>query len=132
MVRDEGLGTGSARMKGRLTMPVDEGLSEIYRTALQDVAGIAERRMMGGLCFMVNGNMLGGAHREKDGTGLFMFRVGKSNADEADRIGGGEIVMLGDRPMPGFYFVNADDCPDDLFEAWKTLALSHALSLPPK
>lgn len=113
-------------------MPVDEGLSQIYRDALADVPGVTEKRMMGGMCFMVHGNMLGGAHREKDGRGLFMFRVGKANIDVAEKLGGGTAVMLGNRPMPGFYFVEADDCPDDLFEAWKALALSHALSLPPK
>ncbi len=113
-------------------MAVDEGLNEIYRCALGDMPGVTEKKMMGGVCFMVNGNMLGGAHREKDGTGYFMFRVGKENAGAAEKIGGGEVMKQGGRVMSGLYFVEADDCPDALFEKWKSLALSHALSLPPK
>jgi hypothetical protein len=76
-------------------MAVDEGLNEIYRSALVDVPGVTEKKMMGGVCFMVNGNMLGGAHREKDGTGYFMFRVGKENAASAEKIGGGEVMKQG-------------------------------------
>lgn len=113
-------------------MPVDEGLNETFRGALIDVPGVTEMKMMGGICFMVNGNMLGGAHREKDGTGYFMFRVGKQNAATAEEIGGGEVVKQGGRVMSGLYFVEADSCSDALFDKWKSLALSHALSLPPK
>ena len=113
-------------------MAIDEGLNEVYRSALEEVPSVTEKKMMGGVCFMVNGNMLGGAHREKNGTGYFMFRVGKENAAAAEKIGGGEVMKQGGRIMSGFYFVAADDCSDKLFEKWKSLALSHALSLPPK
>ncbi|WP_428027997.1 TfoX/Sxy family protein [Altererythrobacter sp.] len=113
-------------------MAVDEGLSEIYRSALNETPGLTERKMMGGVCFLVNGNMLGGAHREKDGAGYFMFRVGKENTAAAEKIGGGEVMKQGGRVMSGLYFVEADDCSDALFEKWKSLALSHVLSLPPK
>jgi hypothetical protein len=113
-------------------MAADECLNEIYRSALDQVSGVTEGKMMGGVCFMVNGNMLGGAHRDKDGTGYFIFRVGKENASAADKIGGGEVMKQGGRIMSGLYFVGADDCPDALFEEWTSLALSHALSLPPK
>lgn len=58
---------------------------------------------------------------------------GKSRpVESAEKIGGGKIVEFGGRAMGGLYFVEADDYPDALFEKWKSLALSHALSLPPK
>ncbi len=41
-------------------MAHDEGLAHILRDDLIDVAGISERNMFGGLCFMLNGNMLCG------------------------------------------------------------------------
>ena len=118
-------------------MAYDEALTETFRTVLaqslgKDLPGIVERRMMGGVCFMLNGNMLGGAHREKDGTGFFMFRVGKENARAAEKIGGGEIVDMGGRKMGGLYFVEADSCSTDLLNAWSALALSFASSLPRK
>lgn len=113
-------------------MPKDETLNATLRAAIGDHPGLGEKNMMGGTCFFVNGNMLGGAHREKDGTGLFMFRVGKANAARADAVGGGRVVELNGRRMGGMYFVEADDCAHDRLTAWVDLALGHALSLPPK
>ena len=40
----------------------DEDLSNRLRETLEGTASVSEKRMMGGLCFMMNGNMLCGAH----------------------------------------------------------------------
>lgn len=101
------------------------------RQALQAGDGITEKRMMGGVCFFLHGNMIGGADRAKDGTRRFMFRVGKDNAEQAARLGAEAPLLLGERIMPGFYFVDSD-CDDRHFIAWLDLALAHAGSLPPK
>lgn len=50
-------------------MPYDEQVAARMRKALQSYAGLTEKRMMGGLCFMLNGNRVGGADRTKDGVG---------------------------------------------------------------
>ncbi len=113
-------------------MAVDEELSKNFRDALEGLPGTSDKKMMGGTCFFVNGHMVGGAHREKSGRGLFMFRVGVDNVAAAEVIGGGEKLVQGGRLMRGFYFVEADDCPPELFEAWKSLAVAHAMSLSPK
>lgn len=73
----------------------DEELSDRLRNALEGMTGVSEKRMMGGLCFMLNGNMLGGAHREKSGEQLFMFRVGKENEDAALSLPGARPMQLG-------------------------------------
>lgn len=51
---------------------VDDATLIPMRAALAGVSGVVEKRMMGGVCFLVNGNMLGGADK-----GRYMFRVGK-------------------------------------------------------
>ena len=52
--------------------------------SLKDKTGISEKKMMGSpSASSSHGNMIGGAHRTKDGEGRFMFRVGKDNAAEA-------------------------------------------------
>lgn len=53
-------------------MPHEPHLAERMRQALKTRAGIAERRMFGGYCWMLHGNMLCGVE-----VGRFMFRVGK-------------------------------------------------------
>jgi TfoX/Sxy family transcriptional regulator of competence genes len=111
----------------------DEELSDRLREALEGMAGVSERRMMGGLCFMLNGNMLGGAHREKSGEQLFMFRVGKESEAEALARPGAMPMQLGDRsPMRGFIFVDASLCDDSQLKGWVSLALAYISTLPPK
>lgn len=113
-------------------MAVDEALSQRFRDALIGLDGVSERKMMGGMCFMLNGHMVGGAHRDKDGAGWYMFRVGKENESAGEAIGVGEVMVQGGRRMSGLYFVAEEACTDAVFEAWRALAVGHALSLPPK
>lgn len=113
-------------------MAYDEFLAEQFRAALGKTKEVSEKRMMGGVCFLINGNMVGGADRAKDGQGRFMFRVGKDNAEKASALPGGEQMMQGGRQMGGFYFVAEELCSEDVMRSWLDLALSFATSLPPK
>ena len=113
-------------------MPVDEVLNARMRRALAAHAGISEKRMMGGVCFLLNGNMIGGADRPKDGTPRLMFRVGKDNQAEADKLPGAQPMEMGGRRMSGFYFVDAEDCDEDALKQWMSQALKFVTTLPPK
>lgn len=112
-------------------MAFDEALTLRMRTALGDGPDISEKRMMGGVCFFLQGNMVSGADRSKLGERRFMFRVGKGN-EAAASLPQGVPMVLGERPMPGFCFVDGDRCDDGLLRRWLALALAHARSLPPK
>ena len=83
-------------------MAYDEGLAQVLRDALTGTDGITEKKMFGGLCFMLNGNMLCGVH-EKGG----MARVGKENHDKALEIDGVAPLSFTGRPMGGM--VDVDD-----------------------
>jgi hypothetical protein len=109
----------------------DELLAMQMRDALGDHQGVTEKRMMGGVCFLLDGNMVCGADRTKEGRRRFMFRLGKDNP-AASSLCGGEAVILGDRQMPGFYFVDADRCPAAGLQDWMTAAITFASSLPRK
>lgn len=115
-----------------LILAFDAELTERMRLVIGDGDGISEKRMMGGTCFFLHGNMIGGADRAKDGMCRFMFRVGKANSDRAAELGAIAPLLLGDRVMPGFYFVDAEGCEDALLHRWLELALANARSLPPK
>lgn len=112
-------------------MAFDEALTQRMRAALGEGLGLSEKRMMGGVCFFLDGNMICGADRSKEGERRFMFRVGKGN-EAAAALPQGAPMFLGNRPMPGFYFVDGDRCDDDLLQHWLDVALSHARSLPSK
>jgi TfoX/Sxy family transcriptional regulator of competence genes len=113
-------------------MSFDEGLAERFRNALAQTEGVSERRMMGGLCLFVNGNMLGAISRGKDRTDRFMFRVGKENEAAALSRPGASVVEMGGRRMGGFVFVDAPSCKGKALDAWIGLALTYVGALPPK
>lgn len=108
-------------------MAYDEGLAQILRDALQGEP-VTEKKMMGGLTFMVQGHMLCGVH--KNGA---MFRVGKPNYDTALAIDGVQPMTFTGRPMSGFV-----DCTDDVVvddtrrTQLLTLARNFVATLPAK
>lgn len=111
-------------------MAYDEVLALRVRDALGDLKGVTEKRMMGGVCFLLHGNMVCGVDRTKAGAGRFMFRIGKNNPATA-KLKGGDVVAMGNRKMPGFYFVDAE-CSAKDFKSWLFAATKYAATLPPK
>lgn len=109
-------------------MAYDEGVAEIMREALVDEIGVTERKMFGGLCFLLHGNMICGVH--KDGA---MFRVGKPSEAEALCIDGTGPMTFTGRPMGGMVDANLECVSDDQRMAQlMRLSLTHAKTLPPK
>ncbi|MEM8730389.1 MAG: TfoX/Sxy family protein [Pseudomonadota bacterium] len=113
-------------------MPVDEALNTRMRDALAAHAGISEKRMMGGHCFFLNGHMLCGARRHKDGVGRFMFRVGKAQETMALSDPTAQAVIHGARRLGGFIQVEERDCDGAAMHKWLALCLTHAAALPAK
>ena len=113
-------------------MAYDEELTNRFRKAVCNEGGIAEKRMMGGACFLKHGHMIGGADRTKDGLDRFMFRVGKEGHEAANKRPGAEPMRQGGRVMTGLFFVDAETCDDAMLDEWLRIALEHASSLPPK
>lgn len=109
-------------------MAYDEGVAALLRDDLIGKGEVREQKMFGGLCFLVNGNMVCGIH--KDGV---MFRVGKARAAEAIAIAGGGPMVMGGRTMGGMVNVHDDALADDeRRRAWILMALAHVASLPAK
>ena len=108
-------------------MPYDTGLADQMRSVLEPFPGITERKMFGGLCFFVNGNMLSGVE-----TGRYMFRIGKEQEPAAlARTGAGPIIFAG-RRMGGMVWVDAPSCDLPALCRWVLEALNFAGNLPPK
>jgi len=110
-------------------MAYSELLAMRFRDALGQGARIVEKRMMGGLVFMLDGNMLGAVGRDAEGD-RFMFRVGPDQVAEA--ISRGAVQMeMGGRVMKGFVFVREADAHDAL-EDWVAMARRFVETLPAK
>lgn len=108
-------------------MAYDPPLAEMMREALAGRDGITEKKMFGGICWMLNGNMLCGV-----GKGQFMFRVGKEREAMALARPGARPMDITGRPMPGIAWVDAGAAIEAGLESWIGLAAEFAGSLPPK
>jgi len=89
-------------------MTADPGLLEILREELADEPGLAEKRMFGGICFLIDGNMLCGVL-----AGGAIFRVGKQAEAAALAIEGARPMSLTGRRMGGMIEVEAEALADD-------------------
>ncbi len=89
-------------------MAYDEGHAALMRDAIGDMKGIVEKKMFGGLCFMLNGNMLCGVHK-----GGGMYRVGKGNEAAALAVNGVSPLAFTSKKMGGMLDVNAGLLADD-------------------
>lgn len=108
-------------------MPHDPHLADLMHTALKGRTGITEKKMFGGICWMLNGHMLAGVE-----SGRFMFRVGKAREAEALARPGAAPMDFTGRRMGGLVWVDADAAIEAPLAAWIDLAADFALSLPPK
>jgi TfoX/Sxy family transcriptional regulator of competence genes len=109
-------------------MPYDEGLAQVIREALANRPGISEKKMFGGLCFLLSGNMLCGVYREGG-----MYRVGKERADAALALPHVRPMTMTGRAMPGLVDVDADAFTDPaLRDRLMALALDFVGGLPAK
>ena len=109
-------------------MAYSEEHAQILRDALSDDTATTEKKMFGGLCFMLNGNMLCGVH--KDGG---MARVGKDNEAAALELDGVEPLSFTGRRMGGMVVVSESSIAHPgLRDAILTLAREFVESLPAK
>jgi TfoX/Sxy family transcriptional regulator of competence genes len=108
-------------------MAYDEKLADRVRDALADEADVTERKMFGGLAFMVGGHMACGIVSDE-----LMLRLGAEGADEAlDRPHTRPMDFTG-RPMTGMVFVEPEGLRGAALGRWVGQAVAFCRSLPPK
>ena len=110
-------------------MAYDERLAERVRDIVEQRPGVTERKMFGGLGWMIGGNMAVGLMSD----GL-LVRVPTGETEEAlRRPHVREFGFPGRKPMRGFVLVEPDGLTDDTdLAAWVDTGADHAASLPPK
>ena len=110
------------------SMAFDEGLAERIRDLIADQAYISERKMFGGLCFMLDGNMCFGIVGSE-----LMVRVGPDAYEEALTLPHAREMDFTGRSMKGMVYVGeAGIGEDEDLDVWLTRGTSYAASLPPK
>ena len=110
-------------------MAYDDDLADRIRALLATDHDVVEKKMFGGLAFLIGGHMSVSASRQG---GLLL----RCDPDETDALvrepGAGRFEMRG-RAMDGWLRVEADavESPEAL-ERWVAVGIGYARSLPPK
>jgi TfoX N-terminal domain len=109
-------------------MAYSESLAGRLRDALARRKGIVEKKMFGGVGFLLDGNMLVGVWKDS-----LIARVGPEQAAEALREPDVADFDITGRPMNGWVLVGPDGIDtDDLLSTWVERALRFVRTLPPK
>lgn len=110
-------------------MAYDEELAERIRDLVATERGVTEKKMFGGLAFLVNGNMAIAA----SGHGGALVRVDPDESDALTRKAGVETMVMRGREMRGWLRVESDAVrTEKQLASWVQRGVTYARSLAPK
>ena len=107
----------------------DPELADTIRELLEAEPDVTEKKMFGGLAFLVHGNMAISA----SGQGGALVRADPAESARVVGSTSAEVAIMRGRPMPGWLRVPSEDLgtPEEV-APWVRLGVDYARSLPPK
>ena len=109
-------------------MAYDETLASRVRQILSPVTGFSEKKMFGGLCFLIHRNMCCGVLKDE-----LVLRLDPERAHDLLSRPYTRPMDFTGRPMKGFVFIEAKGLRTARqLRDWVSMARSFAQSLPPK
>jgi TfoX/Sxy family transcriptional regulator of competence genes len=109
-------------------MAYDEGLAERIRGVIDGRSGVSEKKMFGGVAFLVHGNMFVGIVKDE-----LMVRVGPEAHPAALKRPHVRPMDFTGKPMAGYVFVSPAGLDEDAeLERWIDLGARFVATLPRK
>jgi TfoX/Sxy family transcriptional regulator of competence genes len=109
-------------------MAYDERLADRIRGALAGWKAVSEKRMFGGIAFLLQGKMCCGVIKD-----LLVLRLGPQGAKIALRRPHAREMDFTGRPMKGMVYVEPEGIPTDIeLQGWLEQAVQFAQTLPEK
>ena len=109
-------------------MTIDEGLAQRIRDQIGDKDGFEEKRMFGGIGFLLRGNMACGVNKED-----LIIRVGPDYYQEALSKPNVKVFDMTGKAMTGWIVVTEAGYHKDAgLEEWVNRGVAFSLTLPPK
>ena len=110
-------------------MAYDEELAARIRELIGGEADLTEKKMFGGLAFLIGGNMAIAA----SGQGGLLVRVHPEESDTLVETTGARLMEMRGRQMQGWLRVDPEDVPTEReLAGWVDLGTAYARSLPTK
>jgi TfoX/Sxy family transcriptional regulator of competence genes len=108
-------------------MAYNEKLAERIRSHLDGITFV-EKKMFGGVGFLIHGNMACGVHKEN-----MIVRVGPDNHEKSLKKKHTRVFDITGKPMKGWVMVEPDGYKTaKQVSAWVRESVEFALTLPPK
>lgn len=109
-------------------MPYNEELAARVAKNMTEVPGMVEKKMFGGIGYMIDGNMSIGTHRD-----ALMVRVGLDAYEDCLSQPGARVMDFTGRVMKGWVTVPVDYAEtDEQVQYWIRRSLEFVTTLPPK
>jgi TfoX/Sxy family transcriptional regulator of competence genes len=109
-------------------MAYDEGLAERVRGLLEERGIVSERKMFGGLAFLIRGHMTVGIVKDE-----LMVRVGPETYRDVLREPHARVMDITGRPMKGFVLVSSQGLESDRdLQRWSSVGWSTPHPFPPR
>ncbi|HEY6428377.1 MAG TPA: TfoX/Sxy family protein [Acidimicrobiales bacterium] len=110
-------------------MAYDEALAERIRELVASERGLSEKKMFGGLAFLIGGNMAIAA----SGQGGILVRVDPERSDTLVRTTKATVAVMQGRGMPGWLRLESEDVrTTPQLRKWVSLGTTFAGSIPAK
>ena len=110
-------------------MAYDEDLADRMRELIGREPGLTEKKMFGGLAFLIGGNMAVAA----SGQGGALVRVDPAQSDELVATSNARLMEMRGRTMQGWLRVDSADLrAKRQLSKWVELGVTYARSLPTK
>ncbi|MEM7589505.1 MAG: TfoX/Sxy family protein [Myxococcota bacterium] len=109
-------------------MPYDPGLAQRLQEVLLDYPNMVETKMFGGICYMLNGNMCVGVHKD-----TLIVRIGEKQAEKVLQEPHVGPMDLTGKAMKGWATIQPKAIEDDAhLHRFCKLAIAFVKTLPQK
>jgi len=114
--------------QSEIKMAYDTGLAQRVREIIEERIGFSEKKMFGGVGFLINGNMACGILKD-----YLIVRVGPKKYEDFLKLPNTLKFDITGKPMKGWVMISHEgyESDKDLYE-WVQRGVKFALSLPPK
>jgi len=109
-------------------MAFNEQLADRVRQQIKGQSGLVEKKMFGGVAFLINGNMSVGIHKNE-----LIVRLAPEESAAALKEPGARLFDITGRPMKGWLLVGGAGVADaNSLSKWIRRGIAYAASLPKK
>ena len=109
-------------------MPYDEDIDARIKEAVSGWKGVSSKKMFGGVCHLLNGNMLGGVYKN-----YMILRLGKEEAERALKQNHVKEFDITGKAMKGWVMVEKEGFSTDReLDDWLGKAEKFVKTLPRK